>query len=192
MFVCNPSRLMSGLQASISTHIARQYYYPDGRWAPNIPLFVRAVGSHIDRLNNLYFTFLFVLRAVVKSGDFLTEYYFDTGNQTDDTNVRNLVKQLVTTILPMEIVRSDGATVFTYREAMEGMLPTTPVNGVRTHDTAESLRDVNVNEHLEQCRNGFDESRLLQVDPQFCLHPCLPSSPSVSPFILLSAVIFLF
>jgi hypothetical protein len=91
---------MSGLQASISTHIAKEYYYPDGRWDNNIPLFVRAVGSHPDRISNLYFTFLFVLRAVVKAGSTLTDFPFHTGNQEDDQLVRSLIKKLVEARLP--------------------------------------------------------------------------------------------
>jgi abortive infection bacteriophage resistance protein len=62
-------RLMSGLQASISTHIARDYFYETSRggtWGNNIPLYVKAVGAHPERINNLYFAFLFLLRAVSK------------------------------------------------------------------------------------------------------------------------------
>jgi hypothetical protein len=91
---------MSGLQASISTHIAKEYYYPDGRWDNNIPLYVKAVGSHPDRISNLYFTFLFVLRAVVKAGSTLTDFPFHTGNQEDDQIVRSLIQKLVEARLP--------------------------------------------------------------------------------------------
>ena len=110
-------RLFSGLQASITTHIASDYFYPrsdyfgggggsggggggslvatirtivgsmagsvagsldgffgslegamggsldqgldvtlDGRWGPNVELFVERVGRHPERLHNLYFT----------------------------------------------------------------------------------------------------------------------------------------
>ena len=56
---------MSGLQSSISTHIAKEYFEHSEHWGHNIPLYVRAVGSHRDRLDNLYFAFLFTLRAVV-------------------------------------------------------------------------------------------------------------------------------
>jgi hypothetical protein len=64
-------RLLSGLQASISTHIARGYYYggnygAGGRWGLNTALFVERVGRHPDRLHNMYFTYLFVLRAIAK------------------------------------------------------------------------------------------------------------------------------
>jgi hypothetical protein len=133
---------MSGLQASISTHIAKEYYYPDGRWDNNIPLYVKAVGSHPDRISNLYFTFLFVLRAVVKAGSTLTDFPFHTGNQEDDTIVRNLIQKLVEARLPSMGLPSMGLPSMG--------LPSMPSKVENSND-------------LEQCRNGFDESVLFQV-----------------------------
>ena len=140
-------RLMSGLQASISTHVAKQYYYPDGHWGYNIPLFFKAVGSHPDRLNNLYFTFLFVLRSVVKAGEFLSAYPYHTGNSTDDKLVQDLINSLVTTRLHDEnnnIGLSGESALEGFREALVGLGPIS-------------------NDDLNQCRNGFDESVLFQV-----------------------------
>jgi hypothetical protein len=96
---------MRGMQASISTLLAREYYFPDKTWGENVPLFMRAVGSHPDRLSNLYFVFLFTLRAVVKAGDFLTTTYqqYETGNPADDEAVRTLMKQLVGMQLPADM-----------------------------------------------------------------------------------------
>ena len=44
-------RLMSGLQASIATHIAREYYDERRGWHENVPLFVARVGTHPERLD---------------------------------------------------------------------------------------------------------------------------------------------
>lgn len=94
-------RLISGLQASISTHIAREYYYgsdfgdDDGTWGPNLKLFVERVGSHEDRLHNMYFAYLFLLRAVAKAAPELELFDYNTGNTTDDARVVSLVKALV-------------------------------------------------------------------------------------------------
>eukprot|EP00605_Chrysophyceae_sp_TOSAG23-4_P001507 GSChrysophyteH1.ASY1.ANO1.1651.1 assembled CDS len=90
-------RLISGMQASISTHIAKDYYFEDTeKWGTNIPLFVRAVGSHPERINNLYFTFLFVLRAISKAAPSLTNYRYDTGHKEEDEEVASLMRKLVT------------------------------------------------------------------------------------------------
>ena len=138
---------MSGLQASISTHIAQRYFYPDGRWDTNIPLFVKAVGSHQDRLSNLYFTFLFVLRAVTKAGSVLTEYPFHTGVKADDDAVRALIKRLV---------KSRPPSMFSELKSMSKA-----ASGIKSaDDTSSRVGRKNV---LEQCRNGFDESVLFQV-----------------------------
>ena len=64
-------RLISGLQSSITTHIASDFYFTgigraEGHWGPNTGLFVDRVGSHPERLHNLYFVYLFCLRAVAK------------------------------------------------------------------------------------------------------------------------------
>jgi hypothetical protein len=43
-------RLISGLQGSTSTQIAKEYYNAETKeWFENMPLFVRAVGSHRER-----------------------------------------------------------------------------------------------------------------------------------------------
>jgi hypothetical protein len=142
------SRLMSGLQASISTHIAKFYYFPDGHWGSNIPLFIKAVGSHSDRLNNLYFAYLFLLRAVVKAGDALVEYPYSTGNHTDDVIVRRLMKELVTSRIPVP------QDMLGYNEALVGL---------NTRSSSTSTAGKVDDETLEECRNGFDESLLFQV-----------------------------
>ena len=154
---------MSGLQASISTHIARTYYYPDGHWGYNIPLFVRAVGSHPDRLSNLYFTFLFVLRAVVKAGSTLSEYPFHTGKQDDDEKVRDLIRRLVEARVPRMFPKG-----FAKKAAGDAVKAVKKMAGKKIEDIANSTQTNSSDlddygTELEQCRNGFDESVLFQV-----------------------------
>jgi len=48
-----------------------------------------------DRIENLYFTYLFVLRAVMKVGPLLKSIDYQTGLIEEDTNTANLVSQLV-------------------------------------------------------------------------------------------------
>lgn len=89
-------RLLSGLQASISTHIARHYLHTDsGRWGPNLEIYWSAVGRHPDRLNSMYFTFLFLLRSVVRAKDFLLRFPYVTGVDADDGNVVELLHRLL-------------------------------------------------------------------------------------------------
>ena len=94
---------MSGLQASISTHIAREYFFggvlddsnSPKNWGINVPLFIRAVGSHPDRINNLYFAFLFVLRAVAKAENYLSVYPYHTDDPAEDAALAKMMRALV-------------------------------------------------------------------------------------------------
>lgn len=87
-------RLISGLQASINTHIALRYKYGDS-WGKNPALFVHRVGKHKERLQNLYFTYLFVMRALGRYRHELLQYDYSTGNDEDDKRVEAILKQLV-------------------------------------------------------------------------------------------------
>lgn len=57
--------------------------------------FTRAVGMHPDRLTNMYFAYLFLLRALAKAAPLLTDYDFGTGNTAEDAVTRDLVHALV-------------------------------------------------------------------------------------------------
>jgi hypothetical protein len=46
-----PPPVSHARQASISTHIAREYYTEWRGWHEHVPLFVERVGSHPDRLH---------------------------------------------------------------------------------------------------------------------------------------------
>lgn len=49
------ARLMSGLQSSISTHIARNFLNATtNSWGENPDLFMKAVGNHPDRLQVVF------------------------------------------------------------------------------------------------------------------------------------------
>ena len=89
-------RLISGLQASISTHIAQEYYYKDrDAWGTNTALLVDRVLSHKERTENLYFLYLFLLRAITKAGDALKAFDFRTGSAAEERQTRLLVERLV-------------------------------------------------------------------------------------------------
>ena len=84
-------RLMSGLHTSINTHLSRHFYPND---APNLLLWQHKVGMHPDRIENLYFTFLLISRAVALSLPHLTDYEYDTGDPSNDMEVARLLEEL--------------------------------------------------------------------------------------------------
>ncbi|CAM9785369.1 unnamed protein product [Chrysoparadoxa australica] len=130
-------RLMSGLQSSITTHIAKEYFFADsdlsenGYWGPNLDLFVNGVGAHPDRMTNLYFAYLFMMRALAKAAPLLEAHSFNTGNPEDDALTKALVKKLL------------GAS-------LEG---------------PDSYMTVTAADAVPMCVRGFDESDMFNVGP---------------------------
>lgn len=86
------------MRASISTHIAREYYFLNGDrgyWGENIPLFIERVGNHPDRLNDMYFAFLFLVRAVSKLRMIESSLVINTGDYLTDSYTENLLHSLL-------------------------------------------------------------------------------------------------
>mmetsp|Transcript_22543 Transcript_22543/g.29450 ORF Transcript_22543/g.29450 Transcript_22543/m.29450 type:complete len:547 (+) Transcript_22543:89-1729(+) len=108
-------RLISGLQSSITTHIAGNFYYPpstlggEGHWGPNIQMFEDKVGKFPERLDALYFTYVFLLRAVAKASSELESFDYRTGSADDD----------LTTSLMRALVRPDHPLVESSEEAKQ-------------------------------------------------------------------------
>jgi hypothetical protein len=101
-------------------------------------MFIRAVGAHPSRLANLYFTFLFLTRAVAKAQDIFLEMDYSVGEESEGAAIAlELIRKLVT--LPNLTAMS--------------LLP----DGSSDPSFDDSLRAA------VQCSNGFDESSLFQV-----------------------------
>lgn len=90
-------KLISGLHASISVHIAADYLLDEATntWGQNFDIMHDRVLKYPERVRNLYFTFLFVLRAVTKASDYLEQAEYDTGNHEYDLKTQSLLKQLL-------------------------------------------------------------------------------------------------
>ncbi|KAI8071875.1 endoplasmic reticulum Oxidoreductin 1-domain-containing protein [Thamnidium elegans] len=89
-------RLISGLHSSISIHICDEWFDREtGVWGPNLDCFVNRIGSHPERLQNVYFTYALLLRAVKKVGPYLDQYDFRTGSNEEDEKTRFMVQDLI-------------------------------------------------------------------------------------------------
>ncbi|XP_038721428.1 endoplasmic reticulum oxidoreductin-1-like isoform X1 [Tripterygium wilfordii] len=90
-------KLISGLHSSISIHIAADYLLDEATnsWGQNLTLMYDRVLKYPDHVRNLYFTFLFVLRAVTKAADYLEQAEYDTGNPIEDLKTHSLIRQLL-------------------------------------------------------------------------------------------------
>jgi len=89
-------RLISGLHGSTTTHICK-YFTPKNQrdveksgnlaiadWHPNLNMFIHRLALFPERIKNIYFTFLFLLRAVSKASNELLQQDYRTGNSQDD------------------------------------------------------------------------------------------------------------
>ncbi|KAF9974195.1 hypothetical protein BGZ73_002448 [Actinomortierella ambigua] len=91
-------RMISGLHASISIHICDEYFnQTTGVWGPNLECFVNRVGAHPDRMENLFFDYSMLLRAVSKMSRYLKDYSFCTGNAEEDMQVKGMVDKFIET-----------------------------------------------------------------------------------------------
>ena len=92
-------RLVSGVHASISAHLASDYLLDEaaGTWGPNLAEFQRRLGTPAvrDRVENLYFAYLFVLRAVMKAEPLLRDAEYATGLPAEDAATARAVRRLL-------------------------------------------------------------------------------------------------
>ncbi|CEQ41315.1 SPOSA6832_03046, partial [Sporobolomyces salmonicolor] len=86
-------RASIGLHASISVHICDDYLdQTTGQWAPNLDCFITRIGQHPERLENMYFTYVLLLRALSRSGPQLLRTLEDTASDPGTTEaLRELV-----------------------------------------------------------------------------------------------------
>ncbi|KAF8520439.1 endoplasmic oxidoreductin [Hysterangium stoloniferum] len=91
-------RIISGLHASISMHICRDDFDQNtGKWGPNLRCFVERVAAYPERLKNIYFNTVLLLRAVARLSRYLSAYDYCTTpegvHEHDGGNIRT--KQLL-------------------------------------------------------------------------------------------------
>lgn len=88
-------RVVSGMHASISTHLCWEYLnQTTGEWGPNIQCYKDRLHGFPDRVSNLYFNYALLLRAVTKLGPSLKDYTFCSGDAAQDRITREKVRAL--------------------------------------------------------------------------------------------------
>ncbi|GMH52020.1 hypothetical protein TrRE_jg3794, partial [Triparma retinervis] len=92
-------RLLSGIHSSTTISIAKHYYPPSKKknrtsYEPNPSFAVQAFSDHPEYVQNLHFTYVFLLRALKKASPFLSTFNYNTGNSTDDMLTEMLVNRL--------------------------------------------------------------------------------------------------
>ncbi|KAG5518919.1 hypothetical protein PMAC_002450 [Pneumocystis sp. 'macacae'] len=89
-------RIISGMHASISTHLCKEYLNKvTGLWEPNLQCFMERVGNHSDRIENIYFNYVLILRALAKLHKYLRNYTFCEGDIKSNAITKHKVNGLI-------------------------------------------------------------------------------------------------
>lgn len=92
-------RVISGMHASISTHLCYDYLnQTTGEWGPNLECYKERLHHHPERISNLYFNYALTLRAVGKLRDYVQDYTFCTGDPSQDTKTKQMITVLADAI----------------------------------------------------------------------------------------------
>lgn len=91
-------RIISGMHASISTHICFDYLnQTTGTWGPNLQCYQDRLATHPERVSNLYFDYAILLRAVTKLRTYLKNYTFCSGDPSQDAVTKSKILHLADT-----------------------------------------------------------------------------------------------
>ncbi|KAL4883739.1 endoplasmic reticulum Oxidoreductin 1-domain-containing protein [Aspergillus karnatakaensis] len=92
-------RLISGMHASISTHLCWDYLnQTTGQWHPNLQCFKERLHDHPERISNLYFNYALVSRAVSKLRKHLEGYTYCISDPAQDQQTKEKVSLLTSTL----------------------------------------------------------------------------------------------
>ena len=92
-------RIISGMHASISTHICWDYFnQTTGEWVKNLECYKDRLHEHPERVSNLYFNYALVTRALAKLQKHLEHYTFCLGDSNQDFETKQKVIELVSRI----------------------------------------------------------------------------------------------
>ncbi|KAL9029619.1 MAG: hypothetical protein Q9196_002161 [Gyalolechia fulgens] len=88
-------RIISGMHASISTHICVDYLnQTTGQWGPNLQCYIDRLATQPERVSNLYFNYALLVRAVTKIRTYLRNYTFCSGDAAQDAATKQKVLHL--------------------------------------------------------------------------------------------------
>lgn len=88
-------RIISGMHASISTHICWDYFnQTTGEWTRNLECYKERLHTYPERVSNLYFNYALVTRAIAKLRKHLEHYTFCSGDPDQDYETKQKVQLL--------------------------------------------------------------------------------------------------
>jgi len=105
-------KVISGLHASITTHICREDFNQiTGEWSPNLECFKRRVASNPERVQYMYFNTVLLLRAISRLGPYLSAYdYCSSGSHEEDTFTLEKLHNIIN--IAQKVGRFDETALF--------------------------------------------------------------------------------
>jgi lantibiotic modifying enzyme len=89
-------RLISGVHANINMHITHFDFDTDGQSSPpDYKRYFETVGKHKERINNLFYTYSFVLRAVNKLSGKIDGFSYLSDNKDVNDHVKLQLNNLI-------------------------------------------------------------------------------------------------
>ncbi|KAF3292152.1 endoplasmic oxidoreductin-1 [Orbilia oligospora] len=88
-------RVLSGMHASISMHLCHDFFnQTTGQWGPNLQCYKDRLHNFPDRIQNMYFNYAILLRAVAKLRKNLNYYTFCAGDKRTNEFTRKKLSAL--------------------------------------------------------------------------------------------------
>lgn len=113
-------RLVSGMHASIATHLSFEWLdttKKNAKFEPNLGLWMSRVGYYPERLANIYFNYLLVLKAILKLAEHLKQIQFSP------TNVeREYISEIISLVAPYERSVFNESLLFNYEDDLLNQL----------------------------------------------------------------------
>merc|ERR1719483_1572417 len=106
-------RLISGFRTLTTALVFSNFPGENGVWGPNLPFYRKLLHGKDEFIDNLYFGYVFLLRALNKAAPVLREYPINTGNPQDDFRA----KQLFEAILDSDFIQSTCTPEFSFDES---------------------------------------------------------------------------
>jgi len=92
-------RLVSGLHTAVTVGTAKHFFPPTGAggsaWGPSPRHLVDRLAGHPERVRNLYFAYVVMLRALSRAAPALMSYPIHTGDVRDDRTASALLRRLL-------------------------------------------------------------------------------------------------
>lgn len=111
-------RIISGVQVNINMHISH-YYLDDieevsemanANFYQNYQIYYERIGAHPDRIQNLFYTYVFLIHTIDTLSDLLPKYTYDTESKPLNENIQNKMVwfgHYINGLLDPELIESD-------------------------------------------------------------------------------------